>query len=253
MIEHAYILYIDTPEATKYMEECKASCEEHGIPVTPFLGKKLPNTVAEIKRDWGWNVNPIVENPPNNPDVFNIWFKEQLCLTGHLAIWEKIAKEHKNPVAVFEHDAIVKRNFLDVEVNDREFVFLGYRVDHRDDYECIDEPFKKVPVYKFEGTHAYALTPWMANACIDALKKRFDYLPIGVSIDHMMGIQNAFGVPMYVVDPAPVIAAIEDKRSSTQPDEKSARYNMTPPDGFLRGLKNTDKYKYDPENDWLVF
>lgn len=253
MIEHAYILYIDTPDAIKYMEECKASCEEHGIPVTPFLGKKLPNTVAEVEHDWGWKINPLVHNPPQDPDVFECWFKEQLCLTGHLAIWQKIIDSHTGPVAVFEHDAIVKRNFLDIEVNDREFVFLGYRVDHRDDYECIDAPFERIPVHKFEGTHAYALTPWTAKACSDALKARFEYLPLGVSIDHMMGVTNAFKLPMYVIDPAPVIAAVESKVSHTQPEGKVARYNMAPPDGFLRGLKNTDKYMYDPENDWLVF
>ena len=116
-IEHAYILYIDTPDAIKYMEECKASCEEHGIPVTPFLGMKLPTTTQAIKEKWGFNVDPRVNEHaiinPNHPKlqehlVYNIWFKEQLCLTGHLAIWKKVAAEHKGAVAVFEHDAIVK-------------------------------------------------------------------------------------------------------------------------------------------------
>ncbi len=57
-IEHAYILYIDTPDAVKYMEECKASCEEHGIPVTPFLGLKLPTTTETILDKWGFRVDP---------------------------------------------------------------------------------------------------------------------------------------------------------------------------------------------------
>jgi GR25 family glycosyltransferase involved in LPS biosynthesis len=251
-IEHAYILYIDDPDSIKYMEECKASCEQHGIPVTPFLGLKLPTSTDIIKQQWGFRVNKLCDERYESDPLFNVWFKEQLCLTGHLAIWKKIVSEHKGAVAVFEHDALVKRNFLDVEVEDREFVFLGYRIDHRDDYECIDDPFVKHTIKKFEGTHGYAITPWTANACLDALDK-LEMLPLGVSIDHMMGVTNAFKIGLTVVDPAPIVAVIEDKVSYTQPDQKVAKYNMIPHDGFLKGLKNTDKYKVDRENNWLVF
>jgi hypothetical protein len=48
-----------------------------------------------------------------------------------------------------------------------------------------------------------------------------------------------------VVDPAPAIAAIENKKSYTQPDEKTARYNMIPHNNTLKGIKNTEKYKID--------
>lgn len=250
-IEHAYILYIDTPSATKYMEECLISCRAYNIPATPFLGKKMPTTVADIKRDWGFKVDPTVESDPNHP-VLNVWMKEQLCLTGHMSIWRMIRDNHKGAVAVLEHDALVKRNFLDVDVNDDEFVFLGYRVDHRDDYECVDDPFEKHAIGKFEGTHGYAITPTTAAHCLEALEK-LPTLPLGVSIDHMMGVRNLFGLPLYVVDPAPVIVPIEDKISFTQPEEKTARYNMAPHNGFIKGLKNTDKYKYDAKNNWLVF
>jgi len=259
-IEHAYILYIDTPKAVKYMEECKKSCEEHGIPVTPFLGLKLPTTTAHIKEKWGFRVDPRCDiadhgNAEIN-EVMPVWFREQLCLTGHLAIWKEVASKHTGAVAVFEHDALVKRNFMDVDVNDFEWTFLGYRMDHRDDYQCIDEPFTKVEVSKFEGTHAYALTPNTARSCLDALD-RFDknrgYLPLGVSIDHMMGVTNGFRLPMYVVDPAPAIVAIEDKISYTQPEEKTARYNMIPPEKTLRGIVNHEKYCIDEANNWMVF
>ena len=60
-IEHAYILYIDKPEPIKYMEECKASCEQYGVPVTPFLGMKLPTTTNAVKEKWGFRVNPAVD------------------------------------------------------------------------------------------------------------------------------------------------------------------------------------------------
>jgi GR25 family glycosyltransferase involved in LPS biosynthesis len=255
-IEHAYILYIDTPDAIKYMEECKASCEEYGIPVTPFMGLKLPTTTQIIKDKWGFSVDPRLDGHEATNDVLNIWFKEQLCLTGHLAIWKEIASKHIGAVAIFEHDAIVKRNFLDVDVQDMEWTFLGYRIDHRDDYECISAPFTKIPVNKFEGTHAYAITPNTARSCLEALdnyQKQNTYLPLGVSIDHMMGVRNMFNFKMNVVDPGPAIVATEDKISHTQPEHKVARYNMIPSDGFLRGLKNTDKYSINEKNGWLVF
>lgn len=257
-IEHAYILYIDTPDAVKYMEECKKSCEEHGIPVTPFKGMKLPTTTKEIYDNWGFKVDPRVDGHEATNDVLNIWFKEQLCLTGHLSIWKKIASEHTGAVAVFEHDAIVKRNFLDADVQDNEWLFLGYRVDHRDDYDCIDEPFTRVQIEKFEGTHAYAITPYTAKNCLQTLlnhneQKNQGYHILGLSIDHIMGVRNLFRMPMYVVDPAPVIVPVEQKKSHTQPDDKTARYNMIPPNGFIKGLKNTDKYMIDEENGWIVF
>jgi GR25 family glycosyltransferase involved in LPS biosynthesis len=251
-IEHAYILYIDDPDSIRYMEECKKSCEEHGIPVTPFLGIKLPITTKEIRDKWGFRVNPECDVRGYNEPVMNVWFKEQCCLTGHLAIWKKIATEHKNAVAVFEHDALVKKNFLDVDVYDREFLFLGYRFDSRDDYECIDAPFERHTIEKFEGTHAYAITPWTAEACLNAVDT-MPVLPLGVSIDHMMGVTNAFRIHLGVIDPAPVIAAIEEKKSYTQPDEKTARYNMIPHNNTLRGIKNTEKYKIDYKNNWIVF
>ena len=255
-IEHAYILYIDTPKATSYMEECKASCEKYGIPVTPFLGLKLPTTSQHIKEKWGFNVDPQVDGHEFTDDVLNIWFREQLCLTGHLAIWKEIISKHSGAVAVFEHDAIVTRSFEDINVNDGEFTFLGYRVDHRDDYECISDPYVKIPVNKFEGTHAYAVTPGTVNACLNALENfqvQNKYLPLGISIDHMMGVRNMFNIAMNVVDPAPVIVPLENKESYTQPDNKTAHYNMIPHDGFLKGLKNTDKYKIDEKNGWIVF
>ena len=77
-IEHAYILYIDTPDATKYMQECVESCNKYGIPVTPFMGMKLPTTTEEIARKWGFSVDPRVnehavlkDNPTNEESVLN--------------------------------------------------------------------------------------------------------------------------------------------------------------------------------------
>jgi GR25 family glycosyltransferase involved in LPS biosynthesis len=224
---------------------------QQNLPLLKSINSGKTSYLAE-----GGEVGALDKRIKASEEVMNIWFKEQLCLTGHLAIWKEVMSKHKGAVAVFEHDAIVKRNFLDVDVNDGEWVFLGYRVDHRDDYECVDDPFEKIKINKFEGTHGYALTPNTAKSCLDALDK-FDqnrgYLPLGVSIDHMMGVTNAFNVELRVVDPSPCIAAIEEKKSYTQPEEKTARYNMIPPDKTLMGIVNHEKYKMDYKNNWMVF
>jgi len=249
-IEHAYILYIDNEDATKYMNECKQSCIDHNVPVIPFLGFKLPTTVDAVKEKWGVRIDPVVEQRIEEP-VFRIWFKEQLCTAGHIAMWKEIAKQDK-AFAIFEHDAIVKRNFDGIEVNDGEIVFLGFRVDHRDDYQCVDDPFTKIPMNKFEGTHAYAITPNTCRALVQSIEQR-EYLPVGISVDFYLGVQNLFKLNMFVADPAPVIAAMEQKVSETQPEGKVARYNMLPPDGFLKGIVKPEKYSYDEANNWLVF
>ena len=252
-IQHAYILYIDKPDPIHYMEECKASCDQYGIPVTPFLGMKLPTTTAEVKEKWGFRVDPKVDQFYDEP-IHNVWFREQLCTTGHLAMWKDAVEKYPNAaIAFMEHDALVKRNFLDIGVQDNEIVFLGYRVDDRDDYECIDEPFIKYPVTKFEGTHGYAITTNTARAILHGIDQQWPLLPLGVSIDFYLGVQNIFKLNMTVVDPAPLVAVMEQKASETQPEGKVARYNMAPHNGFIKGLKNTDKYTYDPENNWLIF
>ena len=71
----------------------------------------------------------------------------------------------------------------------------------------------------------------------------------------MMGVQNGFALPLFVVDPAPVIVPIEQKKSHTQPNDETARYNMIPPDGFLKGLKESaiEKYQIDEQNGWIKF
>ena len=250
-IEHAFILYIDTPDAVKYMEECKASCIEHNIPFTTFLNFKYPVHIPEVNRMTGFRIDERLEHAQF--DYRETFIKEQLCLIGHLGIWRHAIQNMKlNAFAVMEHDAIVKRNFMDIDVVDMKITFLGYRVDHRDDYECPDDPFVKYDVPKFEGTHAYAITAQTANAALTMFES-LPHFPVGVSIDHYMGVYQKFGLPMDVVDPAPVIVPMEKKVSHTQPEGIAGRYNMMPHQGFMKGLKHKNKYTYDPSENYLRF
>ena len=249
-IEHAYILYIDTPDATQYMEECKASCIKHNIPYTAFLNFKYPVSIPEVNRITKFRIDERIENIEfEHKDTF---IKEQLCLIGHLGIWRHAVEQGFGAFAVMEHDAIVKRNFMDIEVDDMKFTFLGYRVADRDDYECPDDPWVKHEVPKFEGTHGYALTANTARAALHMFNQ-LPCFPLGVSIDHYMGVYKRFGLPLEVVDPAPIIVPMEQKISHTQPDGIAGRYNMMPHELFLKGLKNREKYTYDAAENYLRF
>jgi len=251
-IEHSYILYMDEPKSKAWMDECVESANRHNVPISPFLGFKLPVTVKEIYERWQVKVDPNLEWQQHENEVYKIWFKEQLCTSGHVAMWKKIVNEHTNAVACLEHDAYIVRSFDGIEVEDGEIVFLGFRVDHKDDYVCPDDPFTKIAMRKFEGTHGYAITPNTAKYLLNIVEQA-PHLPVGVSVDHYLGVRNLFKLKMCVVDPAPLIAIIGDRVSFTQPDDKTARYNMIPPEGFLKGIVKPEKYAIDYQNNWIVF
>lgn len=252
-IQHAFILYIDTPDATQYMEECKASCEAHGVPVTAFCNFKYPITAKEVHDKTGFKIDLNLDRSDvMKMPFYDTHFKEQLCLVGHMRIWRLALQQGLKAWAVLEHDALVKRNFLDIDVPDMKFTFLGYRVDDRDDYQCPDDPYVKHEIPKFEGTHAYGVTATTALATLQMFD-RIPTIPVGTSIDHYMGVAKRFGLPLEVVDPAPVIVPVEKKISHTQPDQVTGRYNMMPHALFMKGLINKEKYTYDEKENYLRF
>lgn len=233
-IRKAIILRHPAPYSIKYSEECAASCEKHGIPYEFFDGYYTTN-VEELNKLSGWRFP-------------NAWVKEYCCTAGHLNIWRKIIEED-GAVAVLEHDAIVKRRMDDIEVTDGEVLFLGLRVESRDDYECPEGDVTLVPIQTFEGTHAYAMTPVTARRCISIMSS-FREFPC--PIDGLMGIHNIISKRLYLTDPCPVICEVGNGRKSFTQFE-SAKYNVFHPEGFLRGLKNKELYKYDSARNRMVF
>lgn len=234
-IRKAIILRHPAPYSIKYSEECAASCEKYGIPYEFFDGYYTTD-VKELNEQSGWRF----------PDA---WVKEYCCTAGHLNIWRKIAAEGGDAVAVLEHDAIVKRNMSDIEVTDGEIVFLGLRVESREDYECPEGVVKLIPIKTFEGTHAYAMTPVTARRCVNIMASLREF---PCPIDGLMGIHNFISQRLYLTDPSPVVCEVGNgRRSFTQ--FESAKYNVFHPEGFLRGLKNKELYKYDAGRQRMVF
>lgn len=233
-ISRAIILRHPAPYSIKYSEECAASCEKYGIPYQFFDGYYTTDYL-ELNQQSGWNFP-------------NAWVKEYCCTAGHLNIWRTIAAEGGGAVAVLEHDVIVKRRMNDIEVMDGEIAFLGLRVESRDDYECIDALPKMIPINTFEGTHAYALTPITARRCIANISALSQF---PCPIDGLMGIHNTISQRLLLVDPCPVVCEVGGRKSFTQ--FESARYNVFHPPGFMAGLKNPDRYNYDPRRQRMVF
>lgn len=233
-IRKAIILRHPAPYSIKYSEECAASCEKYGIPYEFFDGYYTTD-YEELNRLSGWRFP-------------NAWVKEYCCTAGHLNIWLKIMKED-GAVAVLEHDSIVKRRMDDIEVTDGEVLFLGLRVESREDYECPTGDVKLIPIKTFEGTHAYAMTPATARRCISNMSA-FREFPC--PIDGLMGIHNFISQRLYLTDPSPVVCEVGNGRKSFTQFE-SAKYNVFHPEGFMRGLKNPERYQYDPRRDRVVF
>ena len=234
-ISRAIILRHPAAYSIQYSEECAASCRQYGIPYEFFDGYYTTDYL-ELNHLSGWNFP-------------NAWVKEYCCTAGHLNIWRKIIDEGGGAVAVLEHDAIVKRRMDDIEIMDGEVAFLGLRVESRDDYECIQTYPRMIPVNTFEGTHAYALTPITARRCIANIQalSQFPW-----PIDGLMGIHNTISQRLLLVDPCPVVCEVGGGRKSFTQFE-SAKYNILHPPGFMAGLKNPDRYTYDPGRQRMVF
>ena len=258
-IEHAYILHIDDPNSIAYMEECVRSCEQYGIHNTSYGWLKPPILTSTMLSNFDLHLNPRLDHPDNL-----VHLKEAMCSTGHISLWRRIVERHAGAVAIFEHDAVVKRNFLDIDVEDGEIVFLGYRLDSADDYECTDDQFVKYPIQEFSGTHAYAITPNTARHLLDTITKKDkfsrlcencqcdkEYLPV-CSVDWWLG-HNMLGLDkLTIVDPCPVIAVVGGRKSYTQYHEQVAKFNAPAYNGipvkFLEGIKNKNKYFIDDKN-----
>lgn len=220
-IKHCYIIYIDVPESIEYANECAKSCEQHGMPYT--LWKGVENTTKEsFEQETGLKCNA-------NGTAMG-------CTASHLKLWRHLSKQ-PYACAVFEHDAIVKHNFLNYQIPDNKLVMLGYRVLEQADYDYPHDETTLIPIDKFEGTHAYAATPSMFSYMIDKIENEYSvtYGGIDTTIDGIISIQNRFGIDRCVMDPPPVICVVGNRISTIQ--GKPAEYNTNLSPGFLKGLK----------------
>lgn len=232
MLKNAYILYLDEPKSLKYLEDCVDSCKQFpDINPIPVAGP-LRATYKELCAEFGIGIIPYYINQMDtNAQTLNNTFS---CNGGHYRIWKKIV-ESGEPGVVLEHDAVVKQSFTTVEPVDGEILWLGPRIHNMDDYNYPDGwEMKYVEVDRWEGTHAYAITPKTAQMLLDYI----DEYGINDSIDGQLGMRNIFDMKMRAVDPPPVVAVVSGNRQSTiELSGNAATWNAYSTEGFRAGLK----------------
>lgn len=227
-IEKAYIIRINTPESIAQADACARSCEEHNVPYEFFEGYMRPEREF-IREETGFELN--------------LTPGERGCTASHFKIWQKLINEGIT-AAIFEHDVIVKRNFIGLEIPDNAYAFLGYRVEDASHYNCPNDDFTIARIYKFEGTHAYAINPITAQACLSKINDEM-YRRVNQSIDGFISINNLLGQMQLIVDPTPVVCVVGGNKTSTaQEDGKVARYNESIIPSFYQNIDESVKSKY---------
>jgi hypothetical protein len=243
MIEKAFILYIDEPKSVTWAQECAKSCEEHDVPFEMFKGFK-GLSCDELTYKTGW-----VCGRPGLEKEDTQYVREYNAALGHIKIWEKIAAGDE-PCAILEHDAIVKNNFCGLDMVG-DVMFLGPRVYSRNDYEYPNWPVEIISTRRFEGLHAYVLSPKTAKFLLDKVKEMRRILPS----EAMLSVRNPFDMDLRVVDPPFVVCELGGRKSFTMQDEITIPQNFRNEPGFLAGfsefakLFNTTDYKFS--EDWF--
>ena len=240
----SYILCINDFKSLEYAKECLNSCIEHKVHAETFLGFS-GLSIQQVDNELNLKHSPSTKKVE--------WTPEYNCDLGHIRIWERIVESGMVGV-VFEHDAIVKHNFDDLEVKDEEIVFLGPRVENRSDYEYPEgETLTYHQVTKFEGAHAYAITPNTARYLLERVLETKETL--FRSIDGHLGIRNTFNLKMLACDPALAVSEVGNRHSYVDASNKTPLYNREYFPKFLKGVKDDSKllklntYKFT--EDWF--
>lgn len=225
-IRHCYIIHISKQVSIDYANECAQSCKQHFMPYTLWQGcEGLGRDALEKETGVEWVTgNPV--SPESN------------CTGSHIKLWREIANQ-PHACAVFEHDAIVKKCFYDVEIPDLKLVMLGFRVLHKDHYTPPHMPYSFIDINIFEGTHAYAITPMMAQHLLNRIETHYtdNYGGVDTTVDGLLSIQDKLGIERVVIEPPPVVAQVGNRESTCQ--SRPATYNKSETPGFLAGHKPT--------------
>lgn len=231
MLKNVYILHIDDPKSLQYLNDCLESCNRfpdiNAIPVQGYKGVNY----KDICNEFGLSMIPYYLNQmEQNGDMLNKSFS---CTAGHIKIWQKIV-ESNEPGVLLEHDAIIKAPISNVDVNDDEILWLGPRIALEHDYTFPSGSILDyVDVDRWEGAHAYAITPKTAQFLLDSIKK----FGLNDSIDGQLGMRNMFDMKFATVNPPVVVAVVGDRTSTLENNNIPAFWNAYHTDLFLKNLR----------------
>jgi GR25 family glycosyltransferase involved in LPS biosynthesis len=231
MLENVYILHIDEPRSLQYLDDCVRSCKEFpNVNVIPVQGYKGAS-YKDICKEFGIDIIPFYVNQMDtNGDTLNKAFS---CTAGHMKIWQMIV-ESGEPGVVLEHDAIVKGPLAMVEVDDDEILWLGPRIEFEHDYKFPwGAIFDYVEVDRWEGTHAYAITPKTAQHLLDCMKK----YGLNDSIDGQLGMRNMFDMKFVTVNMPVVVAVVGNRESCIESHGNPGFWNAYHSELFLKHLR----------------
>lgn len=231
MLQNVYILHIDEPRSLQYLDDCVRSCKEFpGLNVIPVQGYKGAS-YKDICKEFGLDIIPFYVNQMDtNGDTLNKAFS---CTAGHIKIWQMIV-ESGEPGVVLEHDAIVKGPLAMVDVDDDEILWLGPRIEFEHDYKFPwGAIFDYVEVDRWEGTHAYAITPKTAQHLLDCMKK----FGLNDSIDGQLGMRNMFDMKFVTVNMPVVVAVVGNRESCIESHGNPGFWNAYHSELFLKHLR----------------
>ena len=231
MIRNVYILHIDDSRSLQYLNDCLESCKRfpdiNAIPVQGYKGVSY----KDICKEYGLGIIPYYVNQmEQNGDTINKAFS---CTAGHIKIWRMIVESGEAGV-ILEHDAIIKAPLSSLEVSDDTILWLGPRIEYENDYVFpIGVNTTNIEVDRWEGTHAYAITPKTAQHLLDCMKK----YGLNDSIDGQLGMRNMFDMKFQAVDPPVAVAVVGNRESCIESHGNPGFWNSHHTDQFLKNLK----------------
>ena len=214
----AYIIRIDTPMSFEYAKETAKSCDQIGLKWEYFEGYKCQTKEQEHNMWINFHKTagiPIKSYRKMHPGAAG-------CTASHAHLWKKMADNNECAI-ILEHDAIMFYN-VDLDIPDDVIVALGYKYPNIQDYnkQKAGAPQKLVPVDNNPGSHAYAITPKMAQTLVDEIVQ--EGITEAIDNRHFMQGRNRYTkTKMAITDP---IAGMGWLRGSTIWG-KSAMHNNT--------------------------
>jgi hypothetical protein len=229
MLKNVYILYHEDPKSKKYLQDCINSCSRFtNLNIIPVVGPTRAN-FDELRKEFNVEIIPFYEKDESYNGVVPVFS----CNAGHYRIWQKIV-ESGEPSVILEHDAIVKYDFSSIKPDDGEILWLGPRIDLEHDYNVpANVQYDYMELDRFEGTHAYAVTPLTAQHLINCYKK----YGFNDSIDGQLGMRNIFELKMTTIDPPPVVAVVGSRESCIETSGNPAFWNAYNTPRFLTYLR----------------
>lgn len=231
MLKNTYILYINDERSIKYKDDCVRSISKFpNLNPIPVQGYKL-TPYETIQNELGINIIPHYLEKLEQGSKTDLG--ALCCSAGHFKIWNLIV-ESGEPGVVLEHDAIVKYDYSGMKPKDGEILWLGPRIDLEYDYNVPENPeYVYLELDRFEGTHAYAVTPATAQYLIDQFK-RYGF---NDSLDGQLSMRNIFEVKMGTIDPPPVVAVVGDRESCIETSGNPGFWNAYNTERFVSYLR----------------